>query len=356
YRILAGSTKLHNTMLRSILQSPMCFFDTTPSGRILTRFSRDLDLLDIRIPYFLEMVLQGFLLLLSEWIMVCIFYYWFFIPVTIIFGIFIFMDNFLNAGVREIKRLDNVLKSPIIQHIGSSVSGLSVIRTYDKEEIFHQRFYKHLDKHSSALLVSRLSQFWYSYRNSLIADIMIVLITILALLNKGTVSPAIAGLALSTMNGELKSEYPTTQFITQVDRCWPSSGAIILNGVKLRYREGLPLVLNGVTANIKPGEKVGIIGRTGAGKSSLITSLLRLVELSSGSIAIDGKDINYISLQKLRSSISVIPQDPVLFQGTIRYNLDPLDEHSDELVWKALEQSHLKASISQMSKGIQTEV
>ncbi|KAB7497030.1 Multidrug resistance-associated protein 5 [Armadillidium nasatum] len=386
FRVLAGSSKLHQDMFNSIINSPMRFLDTTPTGRILNRFSRDLDEVDVRIPFFLEFVLQGMLAVLAQIIMVCAIFPLFTIPFIIIMGIFIWMDFFLNSGVRELKRLDNNLKSPVIQHLTASISGLSVIRTFDREKIFIQRFNTHLDNHSVALLVFRLSNRWFTYRMDLMATIVTFAISVICVFTKGHFSTAMAGLALATVNGvcgfipflmrmksefqsrltsveriieyayEIESEAPKEIEATKPPPSWPSEGGIIMEDVKLRYRPELPLVLHGITATIKPSEKIGIIGRTGAGKSSLISTLLRMVELESGTIKIDGIDISVIGLHTLRSSISVIPQDPVLFKGTIRYNLDPFDDHSDEAVWTALERAHLKTAVNKLTLKLQSEV
>ncbi|XP_068243109.1 ATP-binding cassette sub-family C member 5-like isoform X2 [Palaemon carinicauda] len=386
FRVLSGSSRLHHDMFWSIIRSPISFFDTTPSGRIINRFSRDLDELDVRVPFFLEFILQGLLMVVGQMMLVCFIYVWFVIPLIIIAILFAGIDIFLNVGVRELKRLDNVLKSPVIQHISSSVSGISVIRTFDRESLFLNRMYKYLDQHSVALLVFRLSNRWFTYRMDLMAVMVTFAISGICVFTKGSVSTALAGLALSTVNGvcvfipflmrmksefqsritsveriieyayDLKSEAPCEIKETQPSPDWPKAGAIELKEVRLRYRPELPLVLHGISASISDGEKIGIIGRTGAGKSSLISTLLRLSELDSGSVVIDGIDISTIGLHVLRSRISVIPQDPVLFQGSIRYNLDPFDKHSDNAVWQALERSHLKAVVQKQEQGLMSKV
>ncbi|KAK7082304.1 Multidrug resistance-associated protein 5, partial [Halocaridina rubra] len=386
FRVLAGASRLHNDMFKSIIRSPMSFFDTTPNGRILNRFSRDLDEVDVRVPFFLEFILQGLLFVLGQMILVCFIYVWFLIPLVCIAALFILVDIFLNAGVRELKRLDNTLKSPVTQHISSSVSGISVIRTFDKEKLFMNRMYKFLDQHSAALLVFRLSNRWFSFRMDFMAILITIAVTIICVFTKGAVSTAQAGLALSTVNGvcvfipflmrmksefqsritsveriieyayELPSEAPREKKETQPAPGWPKTGTIEMRDVKLRYRSDLPLVLHGINALVHDGEKIGIIGRTGAGKSSLISTLLRMAELDSGSVIIDNVDISTIGLHTLRSSISVIPQDPVLFQGSIRYNLDPFDEHSDDAVWQALERSHLKGVVQRQEQGLMSTV
>ncbi|XP_068202671.1 ATP-binding cassette sub-family C member 5-like isoform X2 [Palaemon carinicauda] len=386
FSVLKGATNLHNAMFKSILRSPLTFFDVTPSGRILNRFSRDLDELDIRIPFFLEFVMQGVLSILGQAILVCTIYAWFTIPLAFVAVLFIIIDIFLNAGVRELKRIDNMRKSPVIQHIGSSLAGLSVIRTFDQQELFTGRMYQYLDSHTVAQLIFRLSSRWYVFRTDMLSFFINACVTAMSVYTKGLVSTAAAGLALSTMSAvcdffpflmKMKSEFQSR--FTAVERLveysyglkseaswenlgkepprdWPEFGKVELNKVCLRYRPDLPLVLHSIEAVFEPGQKIGVVGRTGAGKSSLISTLLRLVELESGSIIIDGVDVLTLGLHTLRSAISVIPQDPVLFQGSIRYNLDPFEEHSDAAVWEALEQSNLKRVVMQQEMGLQSAV
>ncbi|XP_068202669.1 ATP-binding cassette sub-family C member 5-like [Palaemon carinicauda] len=386
FSVLKGATNLHNAMFKSILRSPLTFFDVTPSGRILNRFSRDLDEIDIRVPFFLEFVIQGMLSALGQVLLVCMIYAWFAIPIAVVVVLFFVIDIFLNAGVRELKRIDNMRKSPVIQHIGSSLNGLSVIRTFDQQELFTNRMYHYLDSHTVAQLIFRLSSRWYVFRTDMLSFSINACITALCVYTKGLVSTAAAGLALSTMSAvcdffpylmKMKSEFQSR--FTAVERLveysyeleseaswedpgkdpprgWPEFGKVEMNKVCLRYRPNLPLVLHSIEAIIKPGQKIGVVGRTGAGKSSLISTLLRLVELESGSVIIDGVDVSTVGLHTLRSAISVIPQDPVLFQGSIRYNLDPFEEHSDTSVWEALEQSNLKKVVMQQEMGLQSAV
>lgn len=386
FSVLKGASNLHNAMFKSILRSPLTFFDVTPAGRILNRFSRDLDELDIRIPFYLEFVMQGVLSVLGQAILVCTIYAWFTIPLVIVAVLFIIIDIFLNAGVRELKRIDNMRKSPVIQHIGSSLAGLSVIRTFDQQELFTNRMYHYLDDHTVAQLIFRLSSRWYVFRTDMLSLAINAGVTSICVYTKGLVSTATAGLALATMSAvcdffpylmKMKSEFQSR--FTAVERLveysydlpseaswenpgkdpprdWPEFGKVELNKVCLRYRPDLPLVLHSIEAVFEPGQKIGVVGRTGAGKSSLISTLLRLVELESGSIIIDGVDVSTIGLHTLRSAISVIPQDPVLFQGSIRYNLDPFEEHNDTAVWEALEQSNLKKVVMQQEMGLQSAV
>ncbi|XP_066955738.1 LOW QUALITY PROTEIN: ATP-binding cassette sub-family C member 5-like [Macrobrachium rosenbergii] len=385
FSLLRGASTLHNDMFRSILFSPMSFFDTTPSGRILNRFSRDLDELDVRIPYFLEFLMQGILGTLGLAILICTIYVWFTAPLLTTAFVFCLLDSFMNAGVRELKRIDNLRKSPVIQHIGSSLSGLSVIRTFDQQDLFTSRMYQYLDDHTLAQLVYRLSTQWYVFRTQMLFLFLKASLTGLCIFTKGFVTTATAGLALSVMtliynefnylmkvkaeflsrftaverlveySQDLSSEAPSGNTETPPEG-WPALGKVQLKKVSLRYRPDLPLVLRDIDAVFEPGQKIGVVGRTGSCKSSLIATLLRLVEVESGQVLIDEIDISTLSLHSVRSAVSVIPQDPVLFQGSIRYNLDPFEEHDDASIWEALEQSSLKRVVQQQDKGLMSVV
>jgi ABC-type multidrug transport system fused ATPase/permease subunit len=226
---------------------------------------------------------------------------------------------------------------------------------------------------------------WLSLRLEFIGAWVSGFAALFAVLARGTISPGVAGLAISYSLGVTKALSMMMQFIAEreasivsVERIleyvrtepeaawinpdnrppssWPSRGSIVAKNLKLRYREGLPLVLKGLDFEVKPGEKVGIVGRTGAGKSSLMLALLRLVEADEGSVTIDGIDISSIGVHDLRSSISIIPQDPVLFIGTIRFNLDPFEAHSTDEVWEALRKAHLSHHIKGLEGDLNHQV
>ncbi|KAK3884295.1 hypothetical protein Pcinc_011423 [Petrolisthes cinctipes] len=387
--MLRGAGRLHSAMFDSIIRAPMRFFDTNPPGRIVNRFSRDLDDLDVRVPYFMGLLLTGLILTAGQFILVSCIYVWFIIPLAIIIALFILTDLFMNAGVRELKRLDNILRSPVTQHIVSTITGLSLIRTLKKQHLFRNRMYNYIDKHLASVLLYQQSNVWFVYRMNIISFMATLTITIICVFTKGIVSMASAGLAISSLNRVcsilpflMKRKADIMSRLTSVERIieyafeveseaaletpyctkplllnnWPSKGGIELMGVTLIYRPDLPPVLHGITASIKPAHKIGIVGRTGAGKSSLMCALLRLCELDSGKILVDGVDISTLALHTLRSNLSVIPQDPVLFQGTLRYNLDPFGEYTDLAVWEALEQAHLRDVISCQDNGLMSKV
>ncbi|XP_043227096.1 multidrug resistance-associated protein 5-like [Amphibalanus amphitrite] len=382
--VVRGARRLHNKMIDSLVRCKMSFFDSTPSGRIINRLSKDMDTVDNRIPEFFEFIGQRFLIVLTQLMVPMIAYPYFALIVGVIFVLYAVMWRSLVAGVRSTKQVENVARSPLLHHLSSTVGGLAVIRAYGKENMMIERFVGLLDRHSSSLMTFRMSNSWFTLRADELGVAMLAVIGSVVLLVPGA-SAAEAGLILSLVYDTILimpflvmmcSELAA--FLSAVDRCteycqdldyeppaempgdekregrWPSQGAIRLEGVSLRYRPDLPRVLHDLSLNVPAGEKVGIVGRTGAGKSTLISTLLRLMDLEEGRVLIDGVDISEVGLRQLRSNIAVIPQDPVLFTGTIRQNLDPFDQSSDAQVWSALERSGLRSKVSQLPLQLAT--
>ncbi|KAI8484407.1 Multidrug resistance-associated protein 5 [Branchiostoma belcheri] len=383
---LRASSNLHDKVFRSVFRSPMSFFDTTPTGRILNRFSKDLDEVDVRLPLQAEMFLQNSCLLLFSIVMVAYALPYFLIAIVPLAGIFLYIRNFSSSALRELKRLENVSRSPWFCHLTATVQGLATIHAYNKTEQTVNRFLALLDKNSMIMFVFHCAMRWLAVRLDQITITMSTVTALLVVVTHGSVPPALAGLALSSviqMTGmfqftvrlssetearftsvqrinsyikKLKPEAPLTIKETAPSQSWPSEGRVRYQKYNMRYREGLPLVLKDVSFSTKPSEKVGIVGRTGSGKSSLGVSLFRLVEAASGSISIDDINISTIGLEDLRSKLSIIPQDPVLFVGTVRYNLDPFEQYSDDQIWSALERTHMKQAISGLQLQLEAPV
>ncbi|KAL8730032.1 MAG: hypothetical protein Q9166_004356 [cf. Caloplaca sp. 2 TL-2023] len=359
---------LHDAMTR-VLRAPMGFFDTTPLGRITNRFSKDVDTLDNNLTDAIRMYFFTLAMIISVFTLVIVFFHYFAIALGPLFLIFLFSAAYYRASAREIKRHESVLRSGVFSRFGEAISGVSSIRAYGLEDRFVRGLRNSVDEMNSAYYLTFSNQRWLSVRLDTIGNLLVFTTGILVVTSRFDVNPSIAGLVLSyilsivqmiqftvrqlaevenAMNATERLHYYGTELdeeaplhLTKVPEDWPQKGEIVFNEVQMRYREGLPLVLHGLTMSVAGGERIGIVGRTGAGKSSIMSTLFRLVELSGGSISIDGINIATVGLKDLRTRLAIIPQDPTLFRGSVRSNLDPFNEHTDLELWSALRQSDL---------------
>ncbi|XP_066994509.2 ATP-binding cassette sub-family C member 5 isoform X2 [Anabrus simplex] len=382
---LRASTNLHKKLLSKIMQSPMCFFETTPTGRIQNLFSRDMDEVDVRLPIAVENIIQNIWIVFFAIISICLVFPWFVIPLVFLAVLYYTISSIFRVAIRDLKRLENASRSPIFSWVGTSIQGLSTIHAFGKENEFMSRFSHLFDENSTCLYLCHVSSRWLGIRIDCLAACVVCITSFMVILLQGQVPPAMAGLALSysahisgvfqytvRLISETEARFISVERITSYIESlvseggtnpqakppsdWPTKGSIKFKNVSLCYRQGLPNVLKDINFSILPGEKIGIVGRTGSGKSSLITALFRLVELSGGQIKVDNLDIANIPLELLRSSFSVIPQDPVLFAGTIRSNLDPFGLYSDAQVWDALEKVNLRGRIAGTNAQLGTPV
>ncbi|KAK2746674.1 hypothetical protein FQN57_003018 [Myotisia sp. PD_48] len=352
-----------------VLRAPMSFFDTTPLGRITNRFSKDIhtmdnDLTDAQRIYYLT-----FSMIISVMILVIVFYHFFAVALVPLFVLFLFASNFYRASAREIKRHEAVLRSVVFSRFTEAISGTSSIRAYGLQDHFTRQLQQSIDDMNSAYFLTFSNQRWLTVRLDAVGWLMVFVSSILVVTSRFDVDPSISGLVLSFilaislmlqftvrqlaevengMNSTERIHYYGTQLeeeapehLGQLDDNWPQAGQITFSNAQMRYRAGLPLVLHGLDLEVRGGERIGVVGRTGAGKSSIMAALFRLTELSGGSIKIDGIDIATIGLHDLRKRLAIIPQDPALFHGTVRSNLDPFNEHADLELWSALRQAHL---------------
>eukprot|EP00743_Colponemidia_sp_Colp-15_P007238 GILK01007815.1.p1 GENE.GILK01007815.1~~GILK01007815.1.p1 ORF type:complete len:1347 (-),score=258.26 GILK01007815.1:45-4052(-) len=363
FACIAASRQLHRKMLSSILSAPMSFFDTTPAGRILNRFSRDTDVVDSDLRVALSLLFDGLFLVLGTLILQTYVYPWLLLAFALIFILYIWIQNYYRTTARELKRLDALSKSPILAHFSETLNGLSSIRAYSVQNRFglinEQKVLANIEAFWSSIAANR----WLGIRLDVLGSMFVLATSLVAVLasngqNNGVIGFCLAySIALTgSLNWIVRDLTDCESYMTSVERIveycdkipsevvckeepltdWPSTGSIVIRDLVLKYRPELRPVLCGVSVDIEGGEKVGIVGRTGAGKSSLILALYRLVERTEGFISIDGVDIAQVPLTHLRNQLSIIPQDPILFSGDIRYNLDPFQQHSDTQLMQAL--------------------
>uniref|UniRef100_A0A1D1YTJ4 ABC transporter C family member 4 n=1 Tax=Anthurium amnicola TaxID=1678845 RepID=A0A1D1YTJ4_9ARAE len=363
-------------ILHSILHAPMSFFDTTPSGRILSRASSDQTNIDLFLPFFVTLTVAMYITVISILVITCQVAW----P-TVIFVLPLAWLNFWYRGYylassRELTRLDSITKAPVIHHFSESVSGVTTIRCFGKEELFSQENIERVNANLRMDFHNNGSNEWLGFRLELIGSCFLCISALcMVMLPSSIVKPGFVGLALSYglslntalfwaiwiscfVENRMVSVERIKQFTNipseapwEIMGClpsvnWPTKGNVELKDLKVRYRPNTPMVLKGITLKIQGGEKIGVVGRTGSGKSTLIQALFRVVEPSGGKIIIDGIDICTLGLHDLRSRLGIIPQEPVLFEGTVRSNIDPTGKYSDDEIWKSLERCQLKEAVA----------
>ncbi|KAJ8076751.1 hypothetical protein PM082_001174 [Marasmius tenuissimus] len=361
-----ASYSMFRTALSRVLHSPNSFFDTTPMGRILSRLSKDQDTLDAELP----MNLLHFMFIFASVFgtMGLVFYT---VPlVGIMFGptalLYYAMSVFYRRTSVEIKRLDSLSRSAFYSSYSETLTGLATVRAYRHESKALRDAETKLDRENRAYYLTVALQRWLAVRLDVFSNILVLGIGLAAANNRTTLNPAKIGVVLTyALSSHLITSFATNeQNMNAVERLlvytsltpekdeeareppasWPSNGEITFSNVNFAYREGLPLVLKDVTFHITSGEKIGLVGRTGAGKSSIIQALFRISQLGAGSIEIDGQNINAVSLQRLRTGMALVPQDSTLFLGTLRENLDPLHTRTDAELISAMRRSGLLPS------------
>ncbi|XP_071807652.1 ATP-binding cassette sub-family C member 9-like [Asterias amurensis] len=382
--LIAGQN-IHERVLKNVTQSPMRFFDTTPIGRILNRFSTDTKMVDQTIGYTLAQTLQFASItvigLLINAINAPIFIIGI-IPITILY---LFVTVYYISTTRELKRLESINMSPVYSHFSETLSGLSTIRAYNKQACFAGAAMDKINTSALTCLFRQGSNFWLQFRLGVIGAGIVGMAGTAAITTffSGGIDISLVGLSISlslyssqllmqtvSQSAELEMqmnaierlkyfanlEIEKQEGVFQPPDDWPFMGDITVNNLEMRYSKELEPVLQNINIRIKGGEKVGICGRTGSGKSSLMLAFFRLIDRTDGALYIDGVNIDHVPLAVLRQRISIVPQDPTLFTGTIRFNLDPFDKCSDEDIWEAIGIAQLKNTLSNLPNGLESIV
>uniref|UniRef100_A0A8C9WDH4 ATP-binding cassette, sub-family C (CFTR/MRP), member 3 n=1 Tax=Scleropages formosus TaxID=113540 RepID=A0A8C9WDH4_SCLFO len=372
---IAAARKLHSGLLENKFHTPQSFYDTTPIGRIINRFSKDIYVIDEVLPSTVLMFLGTFFSSMSTMIVIISSTPIFAVVIAPLALIYFFVQRFYVATSRQLKRLESVSRSPIYSHFSETITGTSVIRAFGRHNAFVLLSDLKVDENQKSCYPGIVSNRWLGVRIEFIGNCIVLFAALFAVIGKDSLSPGLVGLSVSyalqvtmslnwmvRMTSDLESNIVAVERVKEYSETeteapwdvedkkpppeWPQTGKVEFLNYSVRYREGLDLVLKNLTLSIKGGEKIGIVGRTGAGKSSMTLCLFRLLEAASGEITVDGVKISEIGLHDLRSKLTIIPQEPVLFSGDLRMNLDPFEKYSDDEVWRALELSHLKKFVA----------
>ncbi|CAM0913131.1 unnamed protein product [Alopecurus aequalis] len=378
YGGLCAAIQIHADLLSNLIGAPVSFFDQNPSGRILNRLSSDLYAIDDSLPFILNIFVANFFSLLGTIVVLCYSQVTFLLILVPLWLIYRKVQFYYRSTSREVRRLDSVARSPIYSSFTETLDGSSTIRAFQKEGFFLERFIQHLTLYQKTSYSELMAGLWLSLRLQLLAGSIILFIAIMAVVgfhsnsnvNFGT--PGLVGLALSyaapfvsLLNGFLTTFTETEKEMVSVERVveyvgipqeelegsesphrsWPTEGRIEFEHVTLRYKADLPPALNDISFHVASGMQVGIIGRTGAGKSSILNAIFRLAPICNGRILVDGFDVAKVAVRDLRGHFAVVPQSPFLFDGSLRENLDPFSITTDLMIWEALEKCHMKAVI-----------
>ncbi|XP_049801524.1 ATP-binding cassette sub-family C member 4-like [Schistocerca nitens] len=375
YLCLRASRNLHDRMFNCILRAAMRFFDTNPSGRILNRFSKDIGCIDELLPMFAMMMIQIYLVLCGILAMVVVVNYIYIVPIIIVGAMFVYMARLFIITGRSVKNLEGIRRSPIYSHLSDTINGLATIRASGTLAHVKEEFDLHQDRHTSAWFLHRANGAALGIWLDFLSSVFVAVVTYgFFALSAGEFGSSGVGLAISQsliLTGMLQiGIVQTTEVVSQmtsVERVieytkipaegalesntdaippaeWPQRGKIVFQKLYLKYNEPDPPVLKDLNFTVEATHKVGIVGRTGAGKSSIISALFRLAP-TEGTIVIDDIDTSRLGLHDLRKHISIIPQEPVLFSESLRYNLDPFSEFEDAKLWEALEEVELKSCV-----------
>ncbi|KAL9538569.1 hypothetical protein MBANPS3_010833 [Mucor bainieri] len=369
---LHANKTLYANLLHRVFRAPLRFFDTTPMGRILNRFSKDFEAVDSKIPTDFMIFWINWLAIISAAVTVCCVLPAFILPMVVVSAVNVLIGiDYVNSS-RELKRLDSVTRSPLFSVFTETIAGVATIRAFGATQQFLRTMMACIDANARPFFYTWSVTRWVSVRYSMSSAAINFAACAFTLWNLGKLDVALAGFGLSfvlmftdsmfwgirqytslemSFNAierivefmEIDQEAPAITSIRPPPQ-WPAQGAIDVKDLEVRYAADLDPVLHDLSFAVKPREKIGIVGRTGSGKSTLALSFFRFVEASAGSIVIDGIDIKDLGTEDLRSNLTIIPQDPTLFSGTLRSNMDPFDQFDDASIYAAFRRVHLLPS------------
>ncbi|XP_037927303.1 probable multidrug resistance-associated protein lethal(2)03659 [Teleopsis dalmanni] len=375
------SLRLHDSLFQGIIRAPMYFFNTNASGRILNRFSSDITNVDVALSQAMLDSIGFFVDAIAVLVVVAFANYWLLLPAFVCIGLLYLCRSFYIGASRCLKRVEIMTRSPIYSHTNQTCQGLTTIRALNASKHLDDEFHSYQNHNTSALYLFVTTNRAFAFYTDLICSIYILLVTFSFLIINRDFYSGDVGLAISSSmtlvimcQWGMRQMAETENNMTSVERVmeyaqipsepplqtdesiklpenWPENGCVRFNEVCLRYSTNGNYILKNLTFSVNSMEKIGIVGRTGAGKSSIVQAMFRLAQ-NEGLIEIDGFDINNLGLHDLRSRISIIPQDPILFYGTLRYNLDPFEEKTDEELWGVLAEVKLKEYIMTLKGGI----
>ncbi|KAJ6635066.1 Metal resistance protein YCF1 [Pseudolycoriella hygida] len=385
---LRAARGLHQRLLHNVMHLPMSFFDTTPSGRILNRFSTDVNVIDTVLRDFIQTWAMMAFNVLAILVVISFSTPWFLVAVVPISAIYYLIQVFFVATSRQLRHIESITLSPIYNHLSETITGQSLIRAYGEVNRFISESQAKVDHNQTMTYPSIIAARWLAIRLEIVGAVVVLFACLFAVLARDTINPATVGFSISyalqisetlsslvSMTAEVETNIVAIERVNEytnrqqeapwktvpVDPTWPQKGVVKFENFQARYREGLDLVLKGINFSVKSQEKVGIVGRTGKLSSRIAERIhvkfyfdnrSRIIEAAEGKIIIDDINIAEIGLHSLRSQLTIIPQDPVLFSGSLRMNIDPFKSYTDDAIWIALEHSHLKTFVKGLSEGL----
>ncbi|XP_010843445.1 PREDICTED: multidrug resistance-associated protein 1-like isoform X2 [Bison bison bison] len=381
---LAASRVLHAQLLDNVLHLPLQFFETNPIGQVINRFTKDMFIIDMRFHYYIRTWVNCTLDVIGTVLVIVGALPLFILGVIPLVFLYFTIQRYYMASSRQIRRLAGASHSPVISHFCETLLGVSTIRAFGHEQRFIQQNKEVVNENLVCFYNNVISNRWLSVRLEFLGNLMVFFTAVLTVLAGNSIDSAIVGLSISyalnitqTLNFWVRKACEIEANAVSIERVceyetmdkeapwitskrppsqWPSKGIVEFVDYRARYRDDLGLALQDITFQTHGEEKIGIVGRTGAGKSTLSNCLFRIVEGSGGKIIIDGIDISTIGLHDLRGKLNIIPQDPVLFSGTLQMNLDPLDKYPDHELWEVLELCHLKEFVQSLPKKLLHEI